>query len=225
MTKAIALFLIVVCGCAPLSPRASFEERRIQRNEEFEREARTSPAIVAAWHLKENLKKDYRELVGPSEAYDEKMDLEFSNASNEAMLTTPGRYERMAESWAKTRPDPVPTRHQIRQGIKVLDGRIKKLDVVIAKEMELAEENAKEDGEQRKKIVQVIAGIALLSLAVAAGVAAGSAASQPSYNSTSIGPYVITRTGPTTTTVLTPSHRMYTCTTSGTDRVSVVSCF
>jgi len=225
MKKLLVLFLVFLIGCAPVSPRLSLEERRIQRAQEFELEAKKNPVIVAAWNLKENLKKDYREVIGSSKAFDEKMDLQFSNAMNEAMLATPGQYERMAESWVKTRSDPVPTREQIQDIIKTLDGRIRKLDDVIAKEMQLAEEQAKEDAERRKKVIQVIAGIALVALAVAGGAAAASAAYQPTYNSTAMGPYVITRSGPTTTTILTPSGRMYTCTTTGTYQLSVVNCF
>jgi len=224
MKNFLVLFLVCLVGCAPVSPRASLEESRIQRSQEFETETEKNSVIIAAWNLKENLKKDYRQYIGPSAAYDEKIDLQFSNALNEAMLSTPGQYEKMAESWAKSRSDPVPSREEIEKVIQTNDGRIKTLDGVIAKEIQLAEERAKEDAERRKKIIQVIAGIAVIALAVAGGAAAG-AAYQPSFNATTMGPYVITRTGRNTTTVLTPSHRIYTCTTTGTYQVSVVNCF
>ena len=224
MRRILVLVMVLLTGCSPVNPRVSLEESRAKRREEFKVDAAKNPAIMAAWNLKENLKKDYREIIGPSAAHDEKMDLLFSNALNEAMLRTPGQCERMAESWAKTRSDPVPTREEIQGIIKSLDGRIKTLDGVIAKEMQLAEEQAKEDAEQRKKIIQVIAGIALVALAVAGSAVAASSAYRPVYDSTAIGPYVITRNGPTTN-VLTPSGRLYTCTTTGSYRLSVVNCF
>jgi hypothetical protein len=223
--KFLIWFIAVLAGCGPISPRSSLEERRVQRGQEFEQDAKNYPVIVAAWNLKEKLKKDYAEVIGPSKAYDEKIELQFSNALNEAMLETPGQYEKMAASWAKNRSDPAPTREEIREIIKTLQGRIKTLDGVIAQEVALAEEQAKEDAARRQKIIQVIAAIAVVALALAGGVAIARSGYQPSYNSTAMGPYIITRTGPHTTTVLTPSHRLYTCTTSGTYQVSVVNCF
>jgi hypothetical protein len=53
------------------------------------------------------------------------------------------------------RDSPVPTREEIRDAIKVLEGRIKKLDDVIAQEVALAEEQTQADAERRRKIVQV----------------------------------------------------------------------
>jgi hypothetical protein len=49
----------------------------------------------------------------------------------------------------------VPTREEIRDAIKVLEDRIKKLDDVIAQEVALAEEQTQADAERRRKIVQV----------------------------------------------------------------------
>jgi hypothetical protein len=225
MKKTLILFIVLQLGCSPVSPRASFEERRIQRAQEFENELKNSPVIVAVVKLQENLKRDYREIIGPSQAFDEKMEQQFRNALNEAMLESPGQYKRVAKMWAETRADPVPTREEIQEMVKRGKERIKKLDAVIAQEVQMAEEQAKQDAEQRKKIIQVIAGIAVVALAVGGAAAAASAAYQPTYNSTAMGPYTIIRTGPYTTTVLTPSGGIYTCTTTGTYQLSVVNCF
>ena len=153
--RILVLVMVLLTGCSPVNPRVSLEESRAKRREEFKVDAAKNPAIMAAWNLKENLKKDYREIIGPSAAHDEKMDLLFSNALNEAMLRTPGQYERMAESWAKTRSDPVPTREEIQGIIKTLDGRIKTLDGVIAKEMQLAESKQKRTLNREKKLFKL----------------------------------------------------------------------
>ncbi|MGI0015262.1 MAG: hypothetical protein ACREBU_17745, partial [Nitrososphaera sp.] len=96
----------------------------------------------------------------------------------------------------------------------------------IVKELEAAEQQAKEDAERRRKIIQVIAGIALVALAVAAGVAAGSAAAgapiyQPSYN---YGSYTIIRHGSNVYSVMTPTGRTYSCQVFGTGQVSQMNC-
>jgi hypothetical protein len=215
--------ILVTFGCSTATPRQSLQERQSQRGEQFAREAKDD-TIIAAWNLKENLKKDYAEIIGPSKAYDEKMDLQFENAMSEAMLATPGQYERMVQRWKETRTDAPPTRDEVKRTIEVLDGRSRTLDTVIAQEVLLAEQQAKEDAERQKRIIQVIAGIALVGFAVAAG-ATATAANTPASNSTGIGPYVITRTSPTTANILTPAGRLYTCTTTGGKVVSVVNCF
>ena len=223
--KVAALLLALLIGCGPISPRRSLEESRAQRRQEFEAESKEGPVIKAAWDLKEKLKKDYREIIGPSEAYDEMIELKFSNIINQAGLDTPGYFERMIKKWDTTKHGPPPSREEVQNSIKVLEGRIKKLEDHIAKELAAAEEQAKEDAERRRKIIQVIAGIALVALAAAAGAAGGAAAGAPIYQpSYSYGSYTIIRHGSNLYSVMTPTGRTYSCQVFGSGQVSQVNC-
>ncbi len=224
MRKLLIIFLVLLTGCVTASPTQSLQQRQMQRLQEFLAEAKND-TVIAAWNLKGKLKKDYREIVGPSDSFDERAELQFFVAFVDAVLATPGFYERLVGRGAASGKEPLPSRSEYENTVKIVRGRIKELDVHVINEIQAAEQQAKQDAERRQAVIKVLVGIAIVALAVAGGAAAASAASRPAYGSTNFGPYVITRAGPTTTTVVTPSGRMYTCTTTGTYQLSVVNCF
>jgi len=101
ISKVSALFLALLISCGPVSPRRSLQESRALRHQQFRAESKEGSVIKAGWDFKERLKKDYREIIGPSKAYDEMIDLKFKNAVNEAMLETPGVSVWTVSNWER----------------------------------------------------------------------------------------------------------------------------
>jgi hypothetical protein len=166
MSKAIVLILVLLTACGPARARRSMVESRSLWTQELEVDSREGAVIRRAWELKEKLKRDYTEFIGPPAAFNEMLDLKFTIAVNEMMLEFPEYYDAVTQRW--TRPDAgsPPDRRQLAAELKMLRQRNAVIEAQVARSMEAVEKEALEDGAKRADVYRIMVGVVLLSLAI-----------------------------------------------------------
>jgi hypothetical protein len=134
----------------------------------LEAESKEGSVIRAAWELKEKLKKDYTEFIGPPATFNEMLDLKFTIAVTEMMLEFPSYYESVTKGWVESKAGSPPDRQELSSAIKILRRRSATLEEFVAGTLEAAEKDAREDAVRRERVLRMIADIMLLTLAVPA---------------------------------------------------------
>lgn len=221
LKRLFVVSLVFLVACGPAGSRRPLPDSRSQWTEELAADSKEGSVIRAAWELKEKLKRDYTEFIGPPATFNEMLDLKFTIAVDEMMLEFPAYYESVARKWARSATTPPPTREELFVALKMLRRNAALLEEEVARTMEAAEKAATEDTPKKEQVFRIIAGVVLLTLAVTAWKTEILAITPP-YKYIH-GNYVIYRHG-SEVIVTSPSERTYYCHTIGGQTVADVVC-